>query len=53
MAESACMLINLPDTPSENGNNKPGERQIIVVWYYSCVENSMEYIDIMTGINGL
>ena len=45
----------LPDrylVPGEDGSLQPGERQANFVWYYNCPDNSQEFTDIMTDIDG-
>ena len=38
--------------PGENGSVKPGERYINFVWYYNCSDDSKEFAEIMTDVEG-
>ncbi|PQE31907.1 hypothetical protein CJF32_00008825 [Rutstroemia sp. NJR-2017a WRK4] len=38
--------------PGEDGNTSEGHRQLNWIWYQVCPEDSQEYVDIMTDING-
>jgi 2-polyprenyl-6-methoxyphenol hydroxylase-like FAD-dependent oxidoreductase len=38
--------------PGEDGNTSEGHRQLNWVWYQVCLENSQEYVDVMTDIDG-
>ncbi|PQE29278.1 Monooxygenase FAD-binding protein [Rutstroemia sp. NJR-2017a BBW] len=38
--------------PGEDGNTSEGHRQLNWIWYEVCPEDSQEYVDIMTDIDG-
>ncbi|KAF7864544.1 hypothetical protein EAF04_006676 [Stromatinia cepivora] len=44
--------IALYTIPGEDGNLSPGHRQLNWVWYNACPENSQEYFDVMTDVDG-
>ncbi len=38
--------------PGDKGSLEPGERQLNYAWYCNCAENSAEFADLMTDVNG-
>ncbi|ESZ93046.1 hypothetical protein SBOR_6567 [Sclerotinia borealis F-4128] len=44
--------IALYTIPGEDGNTSPGHRQLNWVWYTACLENSQEFVDVMTDVDG-
>ena len=50
--EDARLTFERYVVPGENGSVKPGERHINFVWYYNCSEESKEFAEIMTDVEG-
>ncbi|PQE11536.1 Monooxygenase FAD-binding protein [Rutstroemia sp. NJR-2017a BVV2] len=44
--------IVLYTIPGEDGNTSEGHRQLNWIWYQVCPEDSQEYVDVMTDIDG-
>ncbi|KAI9646539.1 hypothetical protein NHQ30_004532 [Ciborinia camelliae] len=44
--------IVLYTIPGEDGNTSPGHRQLNWVWYNACPENSQEFVEVMTDVDG-